>query len=257
MAEIRIRRIRLSAPFGWLAAGWRDLWAAPQISLLYGAAFAALALAMAAGLLQFGLQSLILALGGGFLLIGPLVAVGLYETSRRLEAGEPVTLATVARAGSKAPIQLALFGIILVLAYVIWVHLAFMLFTLFMDGQAVPPASEFVPLLLFSSQGLSLLAVGTTVGGVIAGFVFTISAISVPLLMTRQVDVISAMAASAEAVVLNLKPMMLWAALIASLIALGLSTFFIGLMFAFPLIGHATWHAYRSLVEGRIPRDFG
>lgn len=255
--EIRIRTIRTRAPLEWLAAGWRDLWAAPRIGLAYGVTFAILACAMAVGLQQFGKQSLILALGGGFLLIGPLVAVGLYETSRRLEAGEPVTLTAVLKAGNRAPFQLACFGMILALAYALWLQLAFMLFTLFMGSRELPTASEFVPQLLFTSHGFGLLVVGTTVGGVIAGLVFTVSAISVPLMMTRQIDVVSAMAASAEAVVLNLKPMALWAALVASIVMLGISTLCVGLVIAFPLIGHASWHAFRSLVQGRAVRDAG
>jgi uncharacterized membrane protein len=255
--EIRVRCIPADAPWRWLSAGWRDLWTVPHISLAYGAVFAVLALALAVGLLQFGLQSLMLALCGGFLLIGPLVAVGLYETSRRLETGEPLTLAEVASAGRNAPIQLALFGTILALAYAIWLQLAFLLFTLFIGDRDLPPTSEFGPMLLFTSQGLGLLVVGTTVGGVIAAFVFTISAISVPLLMTRRLDAITAMGTSAEAVVLNPKPMALWAVLVAAFMAFGIATFFVGFVLAFPLIGHATWHAFRNLVEGRTPRDLG
>lgn len=139
--EIRVRSISASAPFRWLAAGWRDLWSAPRIGLSYGSLFAGLACAIAVGLQQFGLQSLILALGGGFLLIGPLVAVGLYETSRRLESGEPVTLSSVLKAGNRAPFPLACFGAILALSYALWLQLAFMLFTLFMGarGPAIRP----------------------------------------------------------------------------------------------------------------------
>ena len=256
-SEIRVRTIPTRAPFEWLAAGWKDLWSAPGIGLAYGVTFAILACAITAALQHFGKQSLILALGGGFLLIGPLVAVGLYEASRRLESGEPVTLAAVLQGSNRAPFQLACFGAILALAYALWLQLAFMLFALFMGGRELPSASEFVPQLLFTSHGLGLLVVGTTVGGVIAGLVFTVSAISVPLMMMRQIDVVSAMAASAEAVVLNLKPMALWAALVASIIMLGISTLCVGLVIAFPLIGHASWHAFRSLVQGRAVRDAG
>lgn len=119
----------------------------------------------------------------------------------------------------------------------------------------LPSAREFVPELLLTSHGLGLLAVGLTVGGVIAGLVFMISAISVPLLMTRRIDVISAMAASAEAVVVNLKPMAIWAALVGGIMTVAIATFCIGLVVAFPLIGHASWHAFRDLVQGRVVRD--
>ena len=109
-----------------------------------------------------------------------------------------------------------------------------------------------MPTLLFTPHGLGLLVAGTAVGGVLAATVFAISVISVPLLMTRRVDAVTAIAASLAAVVLNPKPMALWAGLIAGFMALGIATLYVGLIVVFPLIGHATWHAYRDLV--RVPR---
>lgn len=247
-AHIQLRRVPFDAPWDWLAAGWRDLCSVPHVSLTYGATFAVLAFALTAGLLQFGMQSLILALAGGFLLIGPLVAVGLYDASRRLETGKPAVLSEVALAGLRARGQLGFFGVMLAFAYAVWLQLAFLMFMLFMGSRGLPPASEFVPTLLFTSHGLGLLVAGSAVGGVLAVIIFSISAIAVPLLLTRQIDAVTAMAASIEAVVRNPKPMALWAALIAGFMILGTLTLFVGLAVVFPLIGHATWHAFRSLV---------
>ena len=115
------------------------------------------------------------------------------------------------------------------------------------------PASELVAALLLTNHGLGLLVTGTVVGGMLAVVVFSISVISVPLLMTERVDAVTAIAASLRAVWLNPKAMALWAGLIASFMALGLASLFVGLIVAFPLIGHATWHAYRDLV----PREAG
>lgn len=252
-AHIQVRRIPSDAPWDWLAAGWRDLWTVPGISLLYGTSFAVLALALTAGLFQFGLQSLILALCGGFLLIGPLVAVGLYEASWRLETGKPIALSKILLAGLKSPGQLGFFGAVLAFAYAVWLQIAMLMFMLFMGNRVLPPASEFVPMLLFTPHGLGLLMAGTAVGGILATIVFSVSVISVPLLLTRQVDAVTAMAASIEAVVKNPLPMALWAALIAGFTVLGTITLFAGLAFAFPLIGHATWHAFRSLVVQNGP----
>ena len=248
--SIAIRNAPFDAPWDWLAAGWRDLWAAPRIGLTYGAVFAGLAVLLSLGLLQFGMQSLILALGGGFLLIAPLTAVGLYETSRRLQTGEPIDAGAIVGAGLRAPGQLAFFGAILAFAYIIWLQLAFLLFMLFVGSRGIPPASEFLQTLLFTPHGLGLLIVGTAVGGVLAVLVFTISVVSVPLMMTHRVGVVTAMTVSAQAVVRNIKPMALWAALIAGFMMLGISSMFIGLVIIFPLIGHATWHAYRSMIAG-------
>lgn len=251
IAGVTVEPVPFDAPWSWLAAGWRDMWSVPHLSLIYGAAFAALSAALALGLMATGLASLILALGGGFLLVGPVIAVGLYETSRRLERGQNVELGGVLRSGLEAAGQLGFFGAVLAFVYFVWLQLAFLLFMLFLGSRGLPPPSEFVPTLLFTAHGLGLLVAGTIVGGVLAALVFAISVISVPLLMTRRIDAVTAMAASLAAVLLNPKPMALWAGLIAAFMALGIATLFIGLVIAFPLIGHATWHAFRDLVRDK------
>ena len=251
IAGVTVEQVAFDAPWSWLARGWRDLWAAPRVSLAYGAVFATLSIGLTLGLTASGLESLVLALGGGFLLIGPIAAVGLYETSRRLESGQSVGLRDGLRAGVQAPGQLGFFGAILAFVYFVWVQVAFLLFMLFQGSRPLPPASEFLPSLLFSAHGLGLLVTGTIVGGVLAFSVFAISAVSVPLLMTRRVDAVTAIAASLAAVISNPKPMALWAALIAGFMALGIATLFVGLVVAFPLIGHATWHAFRDLIRAQ------
>ncbi|HEU4378281.1 MAG TPA: DUF2189 domain-containing protein [Hyphomicrobiaceae bacterium] len=249
IAGAAVEKVAFDAPWNWLANGWRDLWTVPQVSLTYGLAFAALSMGLTLGLMANGLESLVLALGGGFLLIGPLAAVGLYATSRRLEQGERVDLRHGLRAGLRAPGQLGFFGAILAFVYFVWLQVAFLLFMLFLGSKPLPPASEFVPTLLFTPHGLGLLVTGTLVGGALAFLVFAISAVSVPLLMTRPLDAVSAITVSLAAVIANPKPMALWAALIAGFMALGIVTLFVGLVVAFPLIGHATWHAFRDLVR--------
>ncbi|MGF1649365.1 MAG: DUF2189 domain-containing protein [Hyphomicrobiaceae bacterium] len=255
VARPNVRKVPFDAPWDWLAAGWRDLWTIPQVSLTYGLVFSVIAVLLTYGLVSFGWQSLILALAGGFLIVGPFVATGLYDTSRRIGAGEPVSLSTAARAASNAKGQLSFMGAILFFALYVWVQLALLLFMLFIGSRGLPPASEFIPTLLFTPHGLGLLVVGTAVGAVLAVVVFSISAVSVPLLMTRRIDAVSAISVSVEAVRRNPEAMGLWAALIAGFIALGILTLFVGLVIAFPLIGHATWHAYRALVIGTDAED--
>jgi uncharacterized membrane protein len=248
-ARLKVARVPFDAPWAWLAAGWRDMWNAPGISLLYGAVFAALSGALVLGLLAGGLASLTLALAGGFLLIGPAAAVGLYEVSRRLEDGQRLGFAEVLTRGLRAAGQIGFFGAVLAFVYFVWVQLALLLFMLFFGGQPLPPASEFVAALLLTNHGLGLLVTGTIVGGVLASVVFAISVVSVPLLMTHRVDAVTAMATSVMAVAMNPKPMALWAGLIAGFMALGLMTLLVGLVIVFPLIGHATWHAFRDVVR--------
>lgn len=248
-SDVRIRQVPFDAPWAWLASGWRDLWANPSVSLGYGAIFTIVAFGLLAGLIQAGLQSLMLALAGGFILVGPLFAVGLYEASRRLETGQRVSLSEVLLAGFRAPGQLGFIGAVLAFVFFVWLQMALLLFMLFQGSSAFPPASEFVPTLLFTPHGLGLLVVGSIVGGVLAALVFAISAVSVPLMTERQVDAVTAIGVSFEAIRQNPRPMALWAVLIAAFLGFGLATLMVGVIVAFPLIGHATWHGYRALVE--------
>jgi uncharacterized membrane protein len=241
--------VPFDAPWAWLGAGWRDLWSAPGISLGYGAVFALAALALIVGLLSAGWQSLVLVMSGGFLLVGPMLAVGLYELSRRLEEGEAVDVRDAIFVGVRSPGQLAVMGVLLMLAYLAWVELALVLLALFLGGAGLPSPEAFLQTLLFTSAGLGLLVVGTVIGGVLALAVFALTAVSIPLLMYRDVDVATAVSTSVQAVLANPRPMLLWAALIAVLMAVGFATLLVGLVVVFPLVGHATWHAFREVVH--------
>ncbi len=242
-----IQRVAFDAPWAWLAAGWRDLWSAPAISLTYGAAFAAAAYAFVFQLSRTNALPLMLPLAGGFLLVGPLLAVGLYEISRRREHNERATFQNIVSAVRHSGGQLAFFGVLLLLLYFFWMRVASLLFMLFFGAADIPPIENFVPTLLFTPHGLGLLVVGTAVGAMFAAVAFGISAIAVPMLLDRKVDVITAVGSSIEAVNKNRPAMILWAVLVVGLIAMGCVTLFAGLAIAFPLIGHATWHAYREL----------
>jgi uncharacterized membrane protein len=242
-----VRQVPFDAPYSWLAAGWRDLWRVPRVSLAYGAIFAATGILLTIGLTHVGLISLILVLAAGFVLIGPMLAAGLYETSGRLEEGEPVSLASTLRAGFSKP-SLAHMGLLLMLIYLAWVEIALLLFMLFMGPQPMPPLDVFLSNLLLTPRGVGLLIVGSIVGAALGATVFAASAVAVPLMMTEPVDVVTAVTISVKACRKNLGAMGLWAALIAGAMVLGFVTLFVGLVVTFPLIGHATWHAYRALL---------
>jgi uncharacterized membrane protein len=147
----------------------------------------------------------------------------------------------------RSPGQLAFMGVFLLIIYFVWLEIAFLLFMLFLGPQSLQ-LENIIPSLLFTPSGLGLLIVGTAAGTVLALLVFAVTSVSIPLLMRREVDVVTASLTSIKAVALNPAPMLLWAVLIAGMMAFAFATLFIGMIVVFPLIGHATWHAYRSLV---------
>lgn len=243
----RVRAVTMDRPWAWLAAGWHDLIATPQIGLTYGAIFAAFGLAITAGAWAAGVIYLTLPLAAGFMLIGPILAVGLYDVSRRLSLGETPSLAQAASAWQANRTQIALMGMVLLIIFLFWIRIASLLFALFFSKSALS-LDSLVRETLFTLNGVAFLFVGSAIGGVLAVVVFALSAVSVPMLLDRPVNVFAAIATSWEVTFRNPKTMVLWAALIALFAGVGLVTFYVGLIVALPLLAHATWHAYRDTV---------
>ena len=248
MTQATVRTVNLDRPWSWLARGFADLRRAPRIDLFYGLIFTAMGYLLGLGLYAADQVFLILPLGGGFLLLAPRLAVGLYHVSARLEdAGRP-TLAEALRAWWPARGQLAVMAFVLLFAYLVWLRVAFLIFLLFFGLQ--PPAPEtFVSEVFLQPRSVPFLIVGTGAGAVLALTVFAISAVSIPMILDRKVGALTAIITSVRAVVANPRPMLLWAALIVVFTAAGLASMFVGLVVTLPLIGHASWHAYRDLVD--------
>jgi uncharacterized membrane protein len=248
--EFALRDPTMEGPWRWLALGWSDLWRAPAYSLTYGLVFVAAGLLGTVGLWWLGLESIVPAIAAGFALLGPIFAVGLYEISRRHGAGEPLDVGGIVFVRTASVVQLGLLAFLLMFVFLVWVRVATLLYALFTHGSYLP-IERFVTFALATPEGLTLLTVGTIVGAVLALAVFAISALSVPMLVHRDVDAITAISASVRAVVNFPGPMLLWAWLVALFIAFGIATLFVGLIVVFPLLGHATWHAYRDIVVER------
>lgn len=242
-----VRRIATNQPWEWLAAGWNDLWRAPSASIAYGLLFVLMGYLLVSTV--EGQFHSALALTTGFLLVGPFLALGLYDISRRLETGEPVSLGRALTAWRSNALSIALFGVVLGLVMIVWARLAAVLFAVLVGGRELSLEASAAQI-FFSGSGLTFLLVFTVVGAIIAGVVFAISVVSVPMMLDHKVDFVTAILTSLAAVRANPAPMALWAALIVIFTGLGLLTFYLGLALALPLIGHATWHAYRSLVGG-------
>ena len=244
----QIRRVPIDRPWVWLAAGWNDLWAAPASGLAWGAGAVAAGWASIALLLWFEQPWLVLPLSAGFFFVGPFMAVGLYETSRRLGAGLPVDGAATLAAWRRNTDQIALMGVVLLLLHLAWMRAAQLLFALF-QGQGVPSWDRFTDVLWHSARSLPFLAAGVAIGAALAALAFVIGAFSIPLLLDRRhSNVFEAIATSVAAVRLNPRPMLLWAGLIVVLVAMAMVPGLLGLVVVLPVVAHATWHAYRDVV---------
>jgi len=243
----KIRHLDSEAPWRWLMAGWRDFVRAPRVSVSYGAVFTVVGYFTGVNVFNYNIYYLLLPLAAGFMLMGPLLGVGLYDISRRHERGEKATLFLALTAWRKNLGQIALMGMALMLFMLAWIRIATLIYALFFVETA-HTLDEFVAGTLLSEASLPFLVLGTAVGGILAMGVFSISAISVPMLMDRDIDVLSAILTSVRSVIENWKVMWGWACLIVLFIGAGLATFCIGLMVTMPLIGYASWHAYRDLL---------
>jgi uncharacterized membrane protein len=246
----KVRIVPVGQPWEWLGAGWKDLWRTPAASLFHGLIFVVLGYLMVY-MVQVRFQY-VLALTSGFLLVGPFLAMGLYDLSRRLEAGEPATLGHALTAWQRNAVPILTFGGLVGLLMIVWARLSAVLFGVIVGGNNLTLDGSTAQL-FFSGSGLIFLLVFLVVGAVVAAAVFAVSVVSMPMMLNRKTDLITAVLTSLVAVRANPAPMLLWAALIVIFTGIGLLTFYLGLALALPLIGHATWHAYRDLVEDSDP----
>lgn len=247
MSTPKVRIIAIDQPWEWLGAGWKDLWRAPTSSIPYGLLFVVmgyLLVYLAEGQFQYAL-----ALTTGFLLAGPFLSMGLYDISRRLQAGEPATLQHALMAWRRNVLPILMFGGLIGLLMIVWARLSAVLFGVIVGGGHNLILDSSVAQLFFSGSGLTFLIVFMLVGAVIAAAVFAISVVSIPMMLDRKTDFITAVLTSITAVRANLAAMGLWAALIAIFTGIGLITFYLGLAIVLPLIGHASWHAYCDVVD--------
>lgn len=248
-SQAAIRKIELERPWQWLTKGWRDLRVAPAISLTYGALAAITGYVLLFGLYLAGYLYLVLPLTAGFLIVGPILTVGLYEVSRRAERSERTTFFEALTAYRRNGSQIALVGVALMLLMFAWARIAALIFFLYF-GMEPPHFENLIASTFLDPDSLPFLVFGTLVGGAMALLAFSISVVSIPLLLDRpEANVIDAIATSFRSVQTNFLPMLFWGALIVLFIGAGLVTFFLGLIVSLPLIGHASWHAYRDLVS--------
>jgi len=242
-----VRHIDAAAPLRWIAAGWHDLRRAPAASLFYGATFAAMGWLIY--LVFRHAHEYMSALAAGFLLLGPFLCTGLYDISRRLAAGERVSLAPTLTAWRANLGAFSLFSLVLTVVMLVWARASLVTFALFFS-TGMPSISGFLGQVT-TVEHLDFVLTYFAIGAVFAAIVFAISVVSVPLMLARGTDTVVAAITSARALATNPLPLAFWAMLIVLLVAAGFATFFVGLLVTVPVVGHATWHAYEDLVDTR------
>jgi uncharacterized membrane protein len=241
------RGLPAGAAIGWLAAGWRDLTTQPASSLAYGVGVFAVSAIAVAGLFAFGWDYILFPALAGFLVVGPLLALGLYEKSRRVARGAPAGLAAMLMVRPASGRQIMFTGVLLCGMMMLWVRAAVILYALFFGFKPFPGLANVATVLFTTPTGWALLAVGSAVGALFAAFSFAISVFAIPMQLDENVDALTAMGTSVAMVWNNLPVMLTWGAIVLGLIVLGLASGLLGLIVVFPLLGHGTWHAYRAI----------
>jgi uncharacterized membrane protein len=241
-------RVGPAAPLRWVRAGTRDLLAAPGASLFYGCAFA-----LAGWLIYFVSRfayayayAYAYGLTWGFLLVGPYLATGLYDISRRLEAGESVRLRPTLTAWRANVGGFSIFSIVLTVLMLLWSRASLIVFALYFSS-GLRSVDDLLGQAL-SVEHWDFVLTYFAVGALFALIAFSISVVSIPLMLDRRCDAIVAAITSVRTLFESPAAMLLWALLIVVLIGIGFATRFVGLLLAVPIVGHATWHAYRELV---------
>ncbi|MGI9475768.1 MAG: DUF2189 domain-containing protein [Hyphomicrobiaceae bacterium] len=242
-----LRKLTISDLIDVIGAGIRDFAAAPIYGLVFAGMFVLGGWLILALLFWFKINYLAYPLAMGFALISPFAAVGFYAVSDLLERGQrlswPGVLAAIRGALQR---DIRWMALVTGFALVIWLDIAAVLFFSLMGLSSVGP--DLINRLFTTANGLVFLVIGNTAGAIIALFVFSISAISFPMLYDRDVDFATAMITSVRMVTTNPVPMIAWCATIGILTTLSIASVFVGLLVVMPVIGHTTWHLYRRAV---------
>lgn len=230
--------LKMDAPIRWLRLAWTDIKTAPKQSLTYGSIIVGLSYVVSLMVWFYGGLGLLGSLLSGFLFLGPVLAIGLYSISCQIQAGMTPKLGYCLREGRRHLGNELIFAVILSVIFLVWARAASMTHILFPEVSDAA-WTEFIP----------FLAVGTLEGAVFSAIIFCFSAFSLPMIMDRKTDVVTAVITSINAVLRNKRVLFLWACIIVIIVAIGFATAFIGFIVLMPLVGHATWHAYQETIN--------
>lgn len=234
-----------SAPLGWLARGWADLWSNPGIALFYGVCFWIMALILA--LVFRARPEYVMSIASGCLLVGPFLAMGLYDVSRRREAGQGPSFSESLMCWDRHLRSLGMLVLVLIVLELLWGRASLVVFAVFFNTGM--PSTTGVLQALFDPSNWEFVAVYAAVGGVFAAIVFATTVVSIPMILDRDTDAISAGITSIQVVARNTGVMVFWGLLITLCVGLSLLPWGAGLLLVGPWLGHASWHAYRGSVR--------
>ena len=237
--------LAFSDPFRWLALGWRDLRAAPGIAFFYGACFWAMALTL--GFVFQSKPEYTMSMASGCLLVGPFLAMGLYEVSRRRERGIAPDLGSSITCWDAHVRSMGMLVLVLIVLELLWGRAALVVFAVFFNTGM--PSTLGVLKAIFNPENWDFVAIYLGVGAVFAALVYSSMVVSIPMILDRDTDAVSATLTSMRVVYDNTAVMLLWGALITLLVVAALLPWGVGLLVIGPLLGHASWHAYRGSVH--------
>lgn len=230
-----------------LAAGWRDFMARPLFGLFFAGIYVAAGLFLYFALFSRGEIAWLVPAAAGFPLLAPFVAVGLYEVSRRREAGLPMSWANILGAiVTRGHGQLAVMGMVVFIIFGFWLGIAHAIFSIFLADSGVGSGSLGV---FLTTPGILMMLVGSIVGALMALAFFSTMVVSLPMLVDRDVDFVTAIITSLATVRSNTRVMFAWAVIVALSLFAAMLPFFLGLLIVLPVLAHATWHLYRRAVR--------
>ena len=241
---IALRPVGWLDPFRWLARGWQDVRKAPGIALFYGLCFWGMALLL--GWVFRTRPEYTMSLASGCLLLGPFLAMGLYDTSRRREAGLAPQLSESLTCWDRHMGSMGMLVLVLVVLELLWGRASLVVFAVFFNTGM--PSTTGVLQAVFNPENWSFVAVYALVGGVFAALVFSTSVVSIPMILDRDTDALTAGITSMRVVLENPLALLLWGARITALVVASLWFWGAGLLLAGPVLGCASWHAYRACV---------
>jgi uncharacterized membrane protein len=244
-----VNPIGFSDLFDVLGKGLSDFKRAPLFGLFFGGVYALGGIAIALSLTVWNIPWMIYPIAIGFPLIGPFLAVGLYEVSRRLETGKPLSWREVLGViWLQRQRELAWMAFVMLFVFWVWMYQVRLLVAIILARSSFSTLDRFLHVVFTTSQGWTFLAVGHVVGAILAMVLFSITVVSIPLLLDRESDFVTAMITSVKAVTTSPVPMLAWGVFVTLAVIVSSVPMFLGLVVVLPVLGHATWHLYRKAV---------